>query len=224
MELDEIESALKERDYQYRLKAIAALKTQPSEIAIPILRRTLNDPEFLVRTFVAMGLGKHQTAESFAALLELLKLDNTPSVRAEAANSLSLFGQLSASHLVSAYHQDDHWLVRRSILAALMDLDCPAERLEIGIAALASEDLSLRGVGIDALVTLHNTGQWQTALDHLSPIAQDENARIRSHLARSLKSLNDPSLEPLLNQFRQDPDPTVVAATWSNPLTAPSSH
>jgi HEAT repeat protein len=217
MEPDEIERALQERDYQPRLKAIAALKTQSAEIAIPLLKRTLNDPEFLVRTFVAMGLGKHQSAESFAALLEMLKLDNTPNVRAEAANSLSLFGLISVSHLVSAYHQDPHWLVRRSILAALMDLDCPHERLEIGIAALNSEDQSLRGAAIDALTTLHNSEQWQKALTHLNLIAQDPNPRIRAHLARTLKPLTGPLTEEILNQLRQDPDPTVIAATWANP-------
>ena len=47
MELTEIESALGNPDFQYRLKAISALKPYEPEIAVPILIATLKDPEFL---------------------------------------------------------------------------------------------------------------------------------------------------------------------------------
>ena len=124
MELSEIDAGLSNVDFQYRLKAISALRVFDPETAVPILIASLHDQEFLVRSFVARELGQQQTAASFAALLEMTKFDDTPNVRAEAANSLSLFGQVSISHLVSVFCQDDHWLVRRSILAALEELDC----------------------------------------------------------------------------------------------------
>jgi HEAT repeat protein len=123
MELYQIETDLQNLDFQYRLRAIAALKNYPSEIAVPFLSRHVQDPEFLVRSFVARELGRQQTSESFAALLQIIKLDNTPNVRAEAANSLSLFGRVAASHLVQTFFIDNHWLVRRSILPALAELD-----------------------------------------------------------------------------------------------------
>jgi HEAT repeat protein len=90
MELPEIQAGLSNPDFQYRLKSISALKAYDSETAVPILIATLKDREFLVRSFVARGLGQQQTAASFAALLEMVKFDDTPNVRAEAANSLSL--------------------------------------------------------------------------------------------------------------------------------------
>ncbi len=40
-----------------------------------------------------MGLGHQQSSESFQAFLELLNSDPDPNVRAEAANSLSKYGQ-----------------------------------------------------------------------------------------------------------------------------------
>ncbi len=224
MELHDIETALKQEDFQARLKAIAALKTYEDAIAVPILIRTLHDPEFLVRTFVAMGLSKHQTADAFAALLEILKLDNTPNVRAEAANSLSLFGQVSSSHLVLAFEQDSHWLVRRSILAALMDMDCPQALLEVCTQALQGDDLAVREATIDALLSLADTDQWaiathqESALSQLALLAQDESPRIRMRVAQVLKPLNDSTAHTILNGLRQDPDPKVVAATWINPL------
>jgi HEAT repeat protein len=219
MELHDIETALKQEDFQVRLKAIAALKTYDDAIAVPILIRTLHDPEFLVRTFVAMGLSKHQTADAFAALLEILKLDNTPNVRAEAANSLSLFGRVSSSHLILAFEQDSHWLVRRSILAALMDMDCPQALLEVCTKALQGDDLAVREATIDALSSLADTDQWAITLSHLELLAQDESPRIRMRVAQALKPLNDSTAYTILNNLRQDPDPKVVAATWSNPLT-----
>jgi HEAT repeat protein len=114
MDLNQIEAELKKSDFQYRLKAISALKEHPSDTALPMLSQHINDPEFLVRSFVAREFGHHQTSESFAALLQMIRFDNTPNVRAEAANSLSLFGKVSAANLVQTFFQDDHWLVRRA--------------------------------------------------------------------------------------------------------------
>jgi HEAT repeats/HEAT repeat len=167
MDIHQIEAALDRADFQYRLEAVKALKDYAANIAVPLLTSKLNDPEFLVRSFVCMGLGKQQTAESFAALLEIIKFDNTPNVRAEAANSLSLFGKCAASHLVTTFVRDDHWLVRRSILAALIDLDCQNEVLEVCLEALKSDDLAVREAAIDALGTLTTQEPKAAALAQL---------------------------------------------------------
>jgi HEAT repeat protein len=82
MDLNQIEADLQNPDFQYRLKAISALKAHPSDTAVPVLIQHINDPEFLVRSFVARELGRHQTSESFAALLQIVRFDNTPNVRA----------------------------------------------------------------------------------------------------------------------------------------------
>jgi hypothetical protein len=80
MDLSQIETDLQNSDFQYRLKAISALQDYPADVAVPLLNRHVQDPEFLVRTFVARELGKQQTSESFAALLQIMKFDNTPNV------------------------------------------------------------------------------------------------------------------------------------------------
>jgi HEAT repeat protein len=214
MDLQELRSALTNPDFQYRLKAIATLKDFEAEIAVPILIQTLNDPEFLVRSFVAMGLGKHQTADSFAALLQLMRLDNTPSVRAEAANSLSLFGQVSISHLVTAFEKDTHWLIRRSILAALADLDSPQDLLEVCTVALKDEDFTLREATVDFLAGLAQSEQQEAALLLLLPLMQDEEWRVRVRLVYALNRFDDVRAKQALATLRQDAEPRVVAATW----------
>lgn len=218
MELSEIELNLQNPDFQHRLKAISALKAYDAETAVPLLLQHLRDSEFLVRTFVAMGLGKQQTAESFAALLELIKFDNTPSVRAEATNSLSLFGRVSASHLVQAFFQDDHWLVRRSIMAALVELECYEELYEVCGQALRSDDAPVQEAAIDCLATLANTRQHDAALTQILHHSHDESWRMRMHVARALKQFDTPAAQTTLIQLRHDPDHRVAGAALENLL------
>ena len=212
MDLAEIEAKLDQADYQYRLKAIAALKDFPSEIAVPLLQSKLHDPEFLVRSFVAMGLGKQQTSESFAALLEMVKLDNTPNVRAEAANSLSLFGSVAIAHLVSTFIQDDHWLVRRSILGALAEMDCPQDFLEVCEVGLQDEDETVQASAIDGLGMLAHSAQTDPALTLVLNLVQHESWRIRVHVAHALRHFEQSSAKQVLPTLQTDPDHRVARA------------
>lgn len=216
MELPEIEAALSNPDFQYRLKAISALKDYDQDTAIPILVGQLHDTEFLVRSFVARGLGQHQSAASFAALLEMSKFDDTPNVRAEAANSLSLFGKVSISHLVSVFCQDDHWLVRRSILAALEELDCPAELVEICTEALAGKDLAVKEAAIDCLGSLANTSHHGSVLAQLLVLTQSDDPRLRTRVAYALQKFDEPQAQEALLELRQDSNRQVVAAALEN--------
>jgi HEAT repeat protein len=211
MDLAQLETWLEHADFQYRLKAIAALKDYSTEVAVPYLLKVLEDPEFLVRTFIARALGQHQAAESFAAF------DNTPSVRAEAANSLSLYGTGSASHLVVAFERDDHWLVRRSILAALCDLNCLPELYEICVEALNGEDRTVHEATLSAFPLFADSPQQEMALNQLLSLAQSEQPHLRKCAARALKAFQCERATAALNTLRQDLDPQVVAATWPSP-------
>lgn len=218
MDIHEIETSLNNPDFQYRLKAIAALKDYTPEIAVPLLKAKLNDSEFLVRSFVSRAFGTQQTAESFAALLQIMKFDNTPNVRAEAANSLSLFGRCAASHLVLTFFQDDHWLVRRSILAALVDMEWESELFEVCMEALAGEDMTTQEAAVDALGTLAGTNQEQAALSQLLMLANSEYEGMRQHVASALQHFDDPQAKEILSQLRQDSNHRVVAAALENLL------
>jgi HEAT repeat protein len=218
MDIHEIETALQNPDFQYRLKAISALKDQPPDIAVPILRGSLNDPEFLVRTFVARGLGSQRTSESFAALLQMIKLDNTPNVRAEAANSLSLFGQVSAASLVAAFFQDDHWLVQRSILGALTEMDCPAELWEVCIHGISCDDMTVQESAVDALGSLAQTSQHAAVLTQLLTLVTHPNDRMRQRVAYALQHFEEPAAKAALHQLREDGSHQVVGAALEDLL------
>lgn len=212
MDLNQIETGLQNSDFQYRLKAIAALKDHPAEVAVPLLTNHIQDPEFLVRTFVARELGRQKTSESFANLLQIMKLDNTPNVRAEAANSLSLFGRISASHLVQTFFRDEHWLVRRSILAALVELECPEEVLEVCGIGLEGDDAAVQEASVDALGALVNSRQSEAALSQLLTLKNSAAQYIRVRVAYALKHFHALEAREALAQLRQDADHRVVGA------------
>jgi HEAT repeat protein len=216
MDLNQIEAELQKSDFQYRLKAIAALKEHPSDAAVSVLAQHTKDPEFLVRTFVARELGRHQTSESFAELLQIMRFDNTPNVRAEAANSLSLFGKVSAAHLVQTFFQDDHWLVRRSILAALVEMENPEEVLEVCEWGLAGEDMAVQEASVDALGALNHSRQQDAALGRLLTLSNSAPEHLRIRVAYALKQFDEPSAKEALAQLRQDADHRVVGAAMES--------
>ncbi|AFZ20412.1 HEAT repeat domain-containing protein [Allocoleopsis franciscana] len=218
MDLNQIETNLQNSDFQYRLKAISALKDYPPDVAVPLLIRHIQDPEFLVRTFVARELGRQKTSESFASLLQIMKFDNTPNVRAEAANSLSLFGEVSASHLVQTFFRDDHWLVRRSILAALVEMNCSEEVLEVCGQGLAGDDAAVQEASIDALGALAGSRQSEAALCQLLTLKNSGAEYIRVQVAYALKRFNAPEARDALSQLRKDTDHRVVGAAMEDLL------
>lgn len=218
MNLNQIEVELRKSDFQYRLKAISALKAYPSDAAVPVLLQHTNDSEFLVRSFVARELGRHQTSESFAALLQIMRFDNTPNVRAEAANSLSLFGKVSAAYLVQTFFQDDHWLVRRSILSALVDMDCPEEVYEVCELGLTVEDRAVQEASVDSLGALHASRQQRIVLDRLLALSQTAPGYIRIRVAHALKHFDLPAAKAALVELRQDKDHRVVGAAMEGLL------
>ncbi|UBF25931.1 HEAT repeat domain-containing protein [Kovacikia minuta CCNUW1] len=218
MNLIQIETDLQNSDFQYRLRAIAALKDYAPDVAVPLLTRHIQDPEFLVRTFVARELGRQQTPESFANLLQIMRFDNTPNVRAEAANSLSLFGKVSASHLVQTFVQDDHWLVRRSILAALIEMECHEEVLEVCGLGIAGEDAAVQEASVGALGSLAGSRQAEVALAQLLDLANSRFDYIRVQVAYALKHFETLEAKEALARLRRDSNHRVVGAAMEDLL------
>lgn len=220
MDLSQIETNLSSEDFQDRLKAVSALKEYDADVAIPLLLKLKKDPQFLVRSFVAMGLGKKKTAESFATLLEMVRFDRDTNVRAEAANSLSLFGEVSIPHLQQAFHQDDNWLVRLSILGALMELNCPNEIFDVCLSGIAGDDEGVSQNCINCFGQLVGTSKEEDALQQLLTMINDPSWRIRMQVAKALINFTQPEAQQALNQLRQDCDHRVVGAVLENNINS----
>ena len=193
-------------------KAITELRSYDTSVAVPLLLDTKDDQDFLVRSFVAMGLGKKQNADSFAALLEMMKFERDPNVRAEAANSLSFFGAVAAPHLALMFERDEHWLVRRSILAALAELKCLEELFEVCITGLEGEDQSVKESSINCLSMLAGTSKQDLALEKLIALMNDDLWRTRLQVAKSLGKFDVERAEKALSQMKGDRDHRVAGA------------
>lgn len=218
MDIDQIKTDLQNPDFQYRTKAVSALRKYPPEVAVPLLSQHLSDPEFLVRSFIARELGYQKNSEAFAALLQLLEFDNTPNVQAEAANSLSLFGRLAASHLVKSFVTNDHWLLRRSILAGMMDMDCPEELYEACSIGLAGDDLTVMADALGGLASLANSSYRSDILTKILSCKDHDNSYIRIRVAYALKQFDEPAAKEALAVLRQDSNHRVVGATMEDLL------
>ena len=219
MEINQIQIYLESSDSQERLKALTELRNFESEIVVPLLKTRQKDPEFLVRSFVAMGLGNKRTPEGFRILLEMMKNDPDYNVRAEAANSLSKFGAQAIPFLVEKFHQDDNWLMRRSILAPLIDMPFPEALYEVCICAIADEDITVREVAISALGTLAGTKKESEALEQVLVFVSDESWNIRLRAAQGLRKFDNPKAKAALNYLSKDENYKVVGAALEGSLS-----
>ncbi len=211
MDLDQIKAELNSPDSQARLRALTALRFYEADTAVPLLCSRLEDPEFWVRSFVAMGLGRKRSPAGFTALQTLLD-DTDANVRAEAASALGLYGKMAIAPMMVAFKQDQHWLVRRSILAALSEMDAPVELFNACTLALEDADITVRETGALTFSRFAHTDMQTAALERLLPLAQAEYPVVRAALARSLRQFDSYRAREMLVQLRQDEDHRVVAA------------
>jgi HEAT repeat protein len=220
MELYQIKIQIDSPDPQERLRAITALRqhSRPA-VVIPLLKRRLNDQEFIIRASVATGLGHQQTEAAFELLIELVENDLDPNVRAEAANSLAKYEERAFPHLLRLFERDAHWLVRQSIFAGLLERDCPEILLQLCRWGIAGDDLVVQETAVANLGRLAPTPQAEAALSILLSLVTAEAVPVRAQVARVLGEFKQPEAEAALAQLRQDEDYQVVGATFERLLS-----
>ncbi len=213
MEINQIKAYLDSPDPQNRLKAIVELRNHPANIVVPLLKQRMYDKEFVIRSFVAMGLGYKLTDEGFEVLLNLIDNDLDPNVKAEAANSLAKYGEKSIPHLVELFRKDSHWLLRQSILAAIEDMGSPSVFLQLSLWGLEGDDLTVKLSSISYLRKLKGTSLEPEAINVLLELSTSEIVAIRVQVARVLGIFDDPKARDVLVKLRDDQDHRVVGAT-----------
>ena len=213
MELHQIETYIDSPNPENRMKAITELRNYEPNLVVPLLKRRMYDQEFVVRSFVAMGLGYKQTDEGFELLLDLIEHDRDYNVRAEAANSLAKYGEEAIPHLVKLFQRDTHWLVRYSIFAAIDLTNHPEILLELSVLGLRGDDPIVKQTAIATFGQLAKTPQESIALELLLSAANTEQGAIRAQVARVLRYFDEPRAQATLSELRQDSDYRVVGAT-----------
>ena len=150
----ELLQAIRSGDPSRAMPALASLRQLPAPEAIPLLLIGLQQTAFAIRSLCCAGLGYKRSEQGRQALVKVLKEDPDANVRAEAANALAYYGVVEAWPLLrQTFVDDDHWLVRCSILAALAEDPTmqPAWLLDLAELALADRDGTVRVGGAELL-------------------------------------------------------------------------
>lgn len=216
MELTQIKTYLDSPNPQNRMKGIVELRNYEPAVVVPLLKQKMYDQEFVIRSFVAMGLGFKRTDEAYQSLLDLIENDRDHNVRAEAANSLAKYGEKAVPHLVELFRKDSHWLVRQSIFAVIGEIDVPniADILfQFANWGLLGDDLVVKLVSVASLGKLQGTEYEQEAIEILWEQSTAELAEIRVEVVKALANFDDPKAKAALAELRNDSDYRVVAAT-----------
>lgn len=219
MDLDQIRAKIDSEDPQERMRCLTALRDHPADVAVPLLVSKLSDPEPLIRTFATIGLGQKRNPEAFAALVEILHTHaQDPNLLSEAANSLAQYGQDALPYLMRLFSSHPHWLIRLSILPALLELDCPAELFELSWLALQDQDETVQEAAIEHLAQFSGSPVQEIVLDALMPLLNEESWRIRRQLAFSLQRFSSERAIAAMEKLRQDSDYRVVGAVLEGSL------
>lgn len=188
----ELLQAIRSGDPSRAMPALASLRQLPAPEAIPLLLIGLQQTAFAIRSLCCAGLGYKRSEQGRQALVKVLKEDPDANVRAEAANALAYYGVVEAWPLLrQTFADDDHWLVRCSILAALAEDPTmqSAWLLDLAELALADTDGTVRVGGAELLGRLLG----------LAPVPASA-AAVADQARERLRSLT------------KDPDHLVVAA------------
>ncbi|MGB7564847.1 MAG: HEAT repeat domain-containing protein [Prochlorococcaceae cyanobacterium] len=154
MDLESLKQAIVSGDPSRSMPALVGLRAVEVEQAVPLLLLGLEQEVFMVRSLSCAGLGQKRNEAGWQALVEALRHDGDPNVRAEAANALVSHGVARAWPLVrEAFERDRQWLVRCSILSALAEQPemGPAALLELAQLAVADGDGGVRVGGTEIL-------------------------------------------------------------------------
>ncbi|MCP9916736.1 HEAT repeat domain-containing protein [Cyanobium sp. ATX-6F1] len=185
MDLEMLKQAIVSGDPSRSMPALVGLRAAEVEQAVPLLLLGLEQEVFMVRSLSCAGLGQKRNEAGWQALVEALRHDGDPNVRAEAANALVSHGVARAWPLVrEAFERDGQWLVRCSILSALAEQPemGPAALLELAELAVADGDGSVRVGGTEILGRLvreaTDPGAAAAARELLVGLQQDGDHRV----------------------------------------------
>jgi HEAT repeat protein len=220
MEIPEIEAHLASDNPQMRMRGITALRAYNPEIAVPLLTSRIRDGEIMVRSFVAMGLGYKRNTEAFTALTLMLQDEKDSNVQAEAAGALCKYGAIAVPHVVQAFYDYPHWLMRLSILLALADMDVPETLFKLCLSAFGDADATVKETAIQCMAYLAGTPYEEDALRHLLVFALSDDGAVRRQAAISLRRFPDLRSEAALVELRNDVDHRVVAAVLEGALAS----
>ena len=214
-----LERQLRAEALNHRIAALNELAQVPSDEAVPLLQRLLQDTNFALRKLAVMGLGNHQVEASLRSLEAVLTEETDANVLSEAANSVFEFGPTAFPILVQLFERSEHWLVKQTVISLFAEAQYGEWLMAIAPQALAWErpehppDSQLvKETAILALGNLLIGPLKEQALELLLPLATSSQWRTRWRTIMALRRTHDPRAQAMRAKLQQDENHYVVAA------------
>ena len=102
--------------------------------------------------------------------------------------------------------------MRRSILAAVAELNCVEELLQISSLGIAGEDKTVAESSVDCLGNLAHSEKKTQALTKLLSLVEHEDWRMRWRVAKALGKFDAPNAKEALTKLKNDDNHRVVSA------------
>lgn len=199
---------LESPDLRDRMVALASLRNVPADVALPLIKKVLNDESLQLRSMAVFALGIKVTPESYPILIDILANDPDYGIRADAAGALGYLEDIRAFEaLVRAFYEDTDWLVRFSAAVSLGNLKDP-RAFDVLMKALDSPEVVLQQAAIAALGEI----KALAAVDKLVTFIEAEDWLVRQRLAEALAQLPTPKSISALKYLTKDSHPNVSAA------------
>jgi HEAT repeat protein len=192
-EIAAVATQLESPDLRDRMVALASLRDFPADVALPLIKKVLNDESLQLRSMAVFALGVKATPESYPILIEILANDPDYGIRADAAGALGYLEDIRAFEaLVRAFYEDTDWLVRFSAAVSLGNLKDP-RAFDVLMQALDSKEVVLQQAAIAALGEIKAVA----AIDRLLLFIESEDWLVRQRSHSDNYPL--PKVSPLLN-------------------------
>ncbi len=204
-----VRELLKSEDFGQRLSAVVLIRQLEPTIAFELIQIAINDPNTRVRYSAVSqlaSLGNHDKAIAQEILRDRLINDPESDVQAAAADAIGALKFTDAfDDLAALYHQNDQWLVRFSIIAALGELGDP-KAFDLLEEALASDESLIKTAAIGSLGELGDI----RAVPLLIPYATADDWQIRHRVVQALGHLQHPDARQVVEKLVNDTSEPVA--------------
>ncbi|MFB3882591.1 MAG: HEAT repeat domain-containing protein [Armatimonadota bacterium] len=202
--------AARDRWWQVRRAAARGLGGRPGAPLAQALVSLLDDPYWQVRSAAAEALGRSKARSAVPALIDVVRKDDDPAVRAEAVRALGQIGDRRALTVVAALVGDANERVRWAAVGAVSDINGGRAGGELE-RLLAKGNADQREAAARAL-----GGGGEAAITPLIGALKDQAPQVRGAAAESLGLMDDARIVAPLLGLLDDPDEYVRGrADWA---------
>lgn len=194
-----------EGEIEIKRKRVEELRSQPPEVAIPALLKSLEDRSWRIRKLASEVLIENFPLQGYInGLIQLLYIDDNAGARNSAIETLVRLGRKATPYLISAFNTNNRD-VRKFIIDVFGEIK-DRRVIPLLLAAIKDEDENVRASAVeqlghmgeatvvDALIEILNSGDIWTAYPAADALGRIGDRRAIPHLlkALSVKALREP--------------------------------